>query len=145
MILYVDTSALIPLITQEPSSGVVAELWQSADAVVSSELARVEAAAALAMAARMDRIGRDQLGPTVEELSILLGDMTLISPTTPLLEQAASLAVFEDLRGYDAVHLASALAVNGPATAVAAGDHDLLSACSNQGLVTIDINRGADT
>ncbi|GAB3520480.1 type II toxin-antitoxin system VapC family toxin [Arthrobacter monumenti] len=145
MILYLDTSALIPLIISEPSSGSVAELWESADTLVSSGLARVEAAAALAMAARMNRIKQGDLEPALERLDLLLGDMALISPTTPILKQAASLAVIEDLRGYDAVHLVSALTVNGPATAVAAGDRNLLSACSNQGLITIDINQGGNT
>lgn len=144
MILYLDASALIPLIISEPSSGVAAELWESADALVSSELAGVEAAAALAMAARMERIQQAQLGPALERLDLLMGDITLIGAATPVLKRAASLAVVDGLRGYDAVHLASALTVNGPATAIAAGDRDLLSACSNQGLVIIDINQHRD-
>jgi uncharacterized protein len=58
LILYVDTSALVPLLISEPASGVCGELWDSADSLLTTRLSYIEAAAALAMAHRMGRISR---------------------------------------------------------------------------------------
>lgn len=59
MILYVDTSALVPLLVDEPSTTVCGELWDGADSVTCVRLGYIEAVAALAMAERMGRVTPD--------------------------------------------------------------------------------------
>ena len=54
--MYFDTSAVVPLVIEEPSSIVASRLWDEADRVVSSRLVYAEGRAALAMARRLDRI-----------------------------------------------------------------------------------------
>ena len=56
MIIYFDTSAFIPLLTEEHGTSRSWELWEAADDVVTSRLMYVEAAAALARAHRMGRL-----------------------------------------------------------------------------------------
>ena len=56
MIAYFDTSALVPLLVDEPSSSACRRLWDDADDVVSTRLAYVEAAAALCRARRLGRL-----------------------------------------------------------------------------------------
>jgi len=49
LILYVDTSALVPLLISEAGSQVCGGLWDRADRVITARLTYVEAAAALAI------------------------------------------------------------------------------------------------
>ena len=56
MIAYFDTSALIPLLIDEPASVRAARLWDEAARVVSVRLAYPEARAGLARAGRMGRL-----------------------------------------------------------------------------------------
>ena len=53
MIVYVDTSALVPLLINEPTSEACGEIWDSADSITVTRLAYIEAVAALAMAERL--------------------------------------------------------------------------------------------
>ena len=65
MIVYFDTSAILPIVIEEPSSAVASRLWDEADRVVSSRLVYAEGRAALAMARRMNRI--DELTAKLEQ------------------------------------------------------------------------------
>ena len=55
MILYLDTSAFVPLLIAEPTSQTCGALWDAADRLATTRLTQVEAAAALAMAERLGR------------------------------------------------------------------------------------------
>ncbi len=94
LIVYFDTSALVKLVFDEPGSELAAELWDRAEAVVSSQLIYPEARAAVASAHRQGRVDGD-------------------------------LAEIHGLRGYDAVHLATALGVNAASLLVATWDREL--------------------
>lgn len=50
MIGYLDTSAFVPLLIEEPTSQTGRRFWDDADVIVSSQLLYVETAAALAQA-----------------------------------------------------------------------------------------------
>lgn len=50
MIVYFDTSALMPLVIEESSSPLCMDLWESADSVIAIRAAYVEGVAALAHA-----------------------------------------------------------------------------------------------
>ena len=60
MLAYFDSSALVPLVIDEPSTARVRTAWNAAHRVTTSLLSYVEARAALARAERSHRIGSDQ-------------------------------------------------------------------------------------
>lgn len=136
MIVYVDTSAFIPLLVEEPGSAAAGRLWADAVRVVSSRLLYVEAAAAMAAAARSGRLGRAATRRGYHELERLHGDLDLVEVQDTLVRRAAVLARRLQLRGYDAVHCASAEACADDDLVVAAGDRRLRDACGRLGLAT---------
>lgn len=112
----------------EPGSDLAAELWDRADAVISSRLIYPEARAAAAAAARQGRIDSRTLRAAVETIDGLCGEMRMIGLDAALAQSAGDLAEAYGLRGYDAVHLASALGTNSEALLVATWDRDLARA-----------------
>ena len=68
----------------------------------------------------------------VDEVTALIDEISIVEVTEDLLEHAAQLAEEESLRGYDAVHLAAALAVE--ATVLSSADTDLCDAAERRGL-----------
>jgi predicted nucleic acid-binding protein len=139
LIVYFDTSAIVPVIIEEPASSAASRLWHEADRVVSSRLLYAEGRAALAMAHRMNRIDAQGLRAAVEELEALHEQLDLVEVTASLVREAGALAEKFALRGYDAVHVASAQLVNDPETVFAAGDRDLLAAARAAGISTADL------
>jgi len=135
---YFDTSAVLPLVLTEPGSARCAELWLACDARVSSMLVIAESHAALAQARRLGRVTEEEYGAARELLDRRLDELDLVTLTRALAVRAGELAVSEALRGYDAVHAASALAVQGPDTVFVAGDKVLLTAMADLGMSTAD-------
>lgn len=113
MPVYVDASAAVKL----PA------LWEDADALLASQLVYPEVRAGLAAAARADRL--------------LWDEVATIDVTGAIAGQAGRLAERFALRGADAVHLASALAVASPDLVVAIRDRRLHSAVLACGLQTV--------
>lgn len=140
MILYVDTSALVPLLIDEPWSGRCGELWDSADIVTSARLAYVEAVAALAQGARLGRISAGGAGQVREVLDDLWSAVNVIEIGSELMMSAADLALTHGFRGYDATHCAAALSVNDDQLVAATGDRRLLAAWRAEGLATWNAN-----
>jgi predicted nucleic acid-binding protein len=136
VIAYFDTSALIPLLVDDPGSDGAGYFWDQALRVVSVRLARVETRAGLAQAARTQRISRAQLRAFVRELDELLDQLDFVDVDEELVRIAADLAESYSLRAYDAVHLAAALTVASDELVVVAGDRALLSAATTAGLAT---------
>lgn len=136
MITYVDTSTLIKLIVEEEGSDRAELIWQSADSVTSVSLVVVEARAALAAAARGNRLSTDQLRVAQAELAAFVDDLHLVEVTAELIEMAAELAETESLRGYDAVHLAAALFVG--AAVLTSAERALCEAAERQGMHVAD-------
>ena len=139
--MYFDTSAIVPIVIDEPSSTVAARLWDEADRVVSSRLVYAEGRAALAMARRLDRIDERELREAVDDFESLHDQLDVIEVTEGLVREAGGLAEQMNLRGYDAVHLASARLVDDAEMVLAAGDHTLLVAARAIGLSTADLTR----
>ena len=140
MICYYDTSAFIPILIAEPSSEVCRRLWVEADAVCTSRLLYVEAAAALAQAQRMDRVTQSQRDAALETMDSLWREFDIVDVVESLVRRAAVLADTHRLRGYDAVHCASAASLLDDDLVVASGDRTLLRACREVGLATADVN-----
>lgn len=139
MIAYFDTSAVVPLLVDdEPGSEVALAAWLGAERVVSARLLFAEAGAALARAARLDRLTPRTLDGALAELEGLWSQLDIVEIDDALVHTAATLARKHSLRGYDAVHCAAALLIAGPDTVALAGDGDLISAWRDEGLQVID-------
>lgn len=119
MNLYLDTSALVKLLIDEPGTEAVGMLWDEAHERTSSRLLYPETRAALAQAMRGGRLTTEPLSGLVVQFDALFTGMTHVELGAELAIAAGQLAEARGLRGYDAVHLASALA---------AGDDDLVFA-----------------
>jgi predicted nucleic acid-binding protein len=109
-----------------------AELWESPHPVVSSLLAYPEGRAALAAARRgaLTAAGRRK---AVEGLDATCAEVQMVGIDEELARRAGEPADQLGLRGYDAVHLASASAL-GPATTFITWDVDLSAAARKSGL-----------
>jgi predicted nucleic acid-binding protein len=141
LIVYFDTSAIVPIVIEEPSSMVASRLWDEADRVVSSRLIYAEGRAALAMARRLDRLDERGLREAVDDFESIHDQLDVIEVTDGLIRDAGGLAEQLSLRGYDAVHLASARLLDDPEMVLAAGDQSLLAAARALGIATADLTR----
>ncbi|MDR2619826.1 MAG: type II toxin-antitoxin system VapC family toxin [Propionibacteriaceae bacterium] len=140
MIGYFDTSAVVPLVIAEDSSARCAQVWQECDVRVSSVIVVAEAHAALAMALRLGRLSIAQHREAVKLLNCRIAELDLVIVNREIVDKAAALTVQYALRGYDAVHAASVLAL-ADATAVGiSGDQALLAALKQLGIATVDTN-----
>lgn len=138
MIAYVDTSALIPLIIEEPGSERAGRLWDTAEHVVSVRLIYAEARAALAQAARLGRVAGGELPATTAALDELYDQLALVEVDDRLVRRAGDLAASLGLRADDAVHLAAAERVADETTVLGTGDRELLAAAETLGLALTD-------
>lgn len=134
MIAYFDTSAIIPLLVGESSSAACARVWNEAARGVSVRLLYPEARAALARAQRMGRITKRQLAAAVEQLDDIVTEIDNVEVTADLARTAGDLAQTHELRGYDAVHLAAALAAQDAELVLVTGDNRLAKAAQGLGL-----------
>ncbi len=134
MISYFDTSALIPLIIDEPASATCARLWDEAARTISSRLIYPEARAALAQAQRSRRLSVRALVDAVEELDSLALEIDHLEVSADVARSAGVLAQAHALRGYDAVHLASARLAIDDELVFVTGDHDLGAAATSIGM-----------
>jgi predicted nucleic acid-binding protein len=116
----------------EDGSELVAELWATRHRAASSILSYPEGRAALAAARRGGRLSADGHGRAHEEFESLQSELVLVGIDVPLARAAGQLAEEFGLRGYDAVHLATALAL-GSATTLISWDGDLRRAAGQRG------------
>lgn len=143
MIAYIDTSAFVPLLVAEPSSAGCRRFWDDADAVVTSRLTYVETAAALAQAERMGRLTDAALETCTGLLDRLWDEVDIAEADEIVIARAAVLARQFSLRGYDAVHCASAEQLDDESVVAASGDQRLLSAWAALGMATFDSTAAA--
>jgi predicted nucleic acid-binding protein len=140
VIVYLDTSALVPLIVTEASSRRCRRLWDDADVVACTALGHVEASAALARAERAGRLPPPARLAATQLLDELWNEVTVVPADKPRLRAASAAALRHGLRGYDAVHCAAALSVAGTDLVAASGDQELLTAWRDEGLAVVDTN-----
>ena len=134
MIAYFDTSALVPLVITEPASATCGRLWNEATRVVSTRLIYPAARAALAQAERMHRLTAAEAARAVDDLDAIALQISYLEITAELAASAGDLAQTHGLRGYDAVHLASAALVDDDELVLVTGDRDLGQAARAIGL-----------
>jgi predicted nucleic acid-binding protein len=152
---YFDTSGIVKYYIPEPGSAWIASLadakdehenWQHVIAI--SRLGFVEVAAAIAKRRRTGKISGEVQERTYA-LFLHLGKQrfTALPIDDPALELAAELTWRHPLRGYDAVHLATALVLNQrlgaarlPSVCFISADESLCQAARNEGLAVENPN-----
>lgn len=108
MILYLDTSALVKLYSEEAASGLVRAAVADATAVATHVIAYVEARAALARKVREKALPASQWAQCKADLDADWLMLEIIGIDDPLRLRAAELAEHYGLRGFDSLHLAAA-------------------------------------
>jgi predicted nucleic acid-binding protein len=139
LILYLDTSALVKLYVQEPGSAQTRARVGVASLVATSRIAYPEARAALARRQREAAIGLRALRRAVSALDRDLARLVLVELSAKVARRAGELAEQRALRGFDAIHLASALEVEdltGLVPAFWCYDERLGEAAASEGLPT---------
>lgn len=109
MILYLDSSALVKRYIAKPGTPEVAEAIAEAEVVGTSLISRAETAAALAKAVREGTLTREEAASALQVFRSEWPNLVRVQVTEMLIARADGLAWELGLRGYDAVHLASAL------------------------------------
>ena len=111
MILYLDTSALVKLYVREAGTSETRVRVGEASLVATSRVAYPEARAALARRQREAAITQRALARAVSALDRDLGRFVVVELSAKVAKRAGELAERRGLRGFDAIHLASALEV----------------------------------
>jgi uncharacterized protein len=127
----------------EEGSELASELWAAPHSGVSSILAYPEGRAALAAARRGARLAAAAHARALEDFESLHTELMLIGVDTQLARDAGEFAEKFALRGYDAVHLASALSV-GDAITLVSWDEDLRRAATLNGCALAPPTRTQD-
>jgi uncharacterized protein len=136
-ILYLDTSALVKQYVQETGSREVMDLIQGSDHAGTSLISRAEMSAALARAARSKILSAGAARAAWKQFLEDWSSLSRLNISRQIIDRASALAWDFPLRGYDAVHLASAILWQETLEAeiiLATFDRELWSAARKAGL-----------
>ena len=139
MILYLDTSALVKRYFLEESSGDVIAIWQSAAQVVTSFVAYSETMACIYRKQREGGLLPDPTSVIVSRFRSDWESFIRVKVNADLCSHIDRVVEEYPLRGFDAIHLASALVIHErlPRNFVfACFDERLLHAAASEGLET---------
>jgi predicted nucleic acid-binding protein len=109
MILYLDASALVKRYVAETGTVEVSQSIVAAEAVGTSIISRAETIAALAKAVRVGVLDHEAASTAARVFRDEWQSFIRIQATETLIARADSLAWELGLRGYDSVHMASAI------------------------------------
>ena len=138
MILYLDTSALVKRYIAEPGTAEVAQAMACAAVMGTSIITRAEIAAALAKAVRVKALESEAAASALQVFRSEWPRLVRVQATELVVARADDLAWEMGLRGYDAVHLASAVLWQegmDEAVTFAAFDRRLWEAAGQRGLL----------
>ena len=141
-LVYFDSSALVKLVLDEAGSDVAAALWNACDAAVSSRLAYPEVCAALAAAGRNHDLTTSEVSAAMSDWERFWASMWPVELSADVERSAGSLAATHQLRGADAIHLASALALGSTDLIVAVWDQRLHAGAVAVGLAVAPATLG---
>jgi predicted nucleic acid-binding protein len=135
LIHYLDTSALVKRYVKEAGSTFVRSVFRSRS-VATARIAYAEIAATLARLCRegrLDEAGRDRI---YARLDADFTALSVVEIRAALVRGIPALVMRHPLRGYDAVHLAAALVIQGAGAAVTfwAADVNLTRSARAEGL-----------
>jgi predicted nucleic acid-binding protein len=134
VISYFETSAIVKLLVVEEGTDKAAAIWDASDLSLTSRLAYTEARAALAAARRARRISTVSLEGAKRALEGRFEELDVVEVAPQIARSAGDLAETHALRGYDAIHLASAVAVRSDELVFVTWDRDLARAGRAVGL-----------
>ena len=143
-LVYFDSSALVKLVVEETGSDLAAELWDNCDTALSSRLAYPEVRAALAASMRNHDLDEDDLLAAEHAWEDFWAATRPVELTSAVEQQAGQLAKSHALRGADAVHLASILAINDSDLVVAVWDRRLHAGALAAGVQVAPASLDAD-
>jgi uncharacterized protein len=109
LILYLDTSALVKRYFEEPHSIEVAEQWQKADEIATSSVVYAEALASFHRKSREAALDAETLGTISNNFRSDWQTLIRIQVTDELNTYVDRALAAHALRGFDAIHLASAM------------------------------------
>ncbi len=143
MILYMDSSALVKRHVTEAGSARVEEIAANAALIATALISRAEVSAALAKTVRVGGLQKEEALASLEAFRVEWQNYLRLELTETTLSRADTLAWEQNLRGYDAVHLACALiwqeTVNEPVT-LATFDQQLWRAAQSVGLAVFPVD-----
>jgi len=143
MILYCDTSALIKRYVEEEGSEDINKLWEGASVVATSVVAFAETMATFNRKFREAVFSTREYRVTIEEFKKDYGQLVLVPLNQDLDKSIENILKRHPLRGFDAIHLASALVffhAEAPPLVFACFDSVLNQAARKEGLsVVIDL------
>jgi len=131
---YFDTSSLVKLVLAEDGSREAQRAWDSAGARVASVALIAESRAAVSAARRSGRVDPRRYSKVIEDLTRLWHQISGIVLTEELAVRAGELADTCALRGYDAIHLASAEAILDHGDVMVVSDTRLAEAAASIGI-----------
>jgi len=146
---YLDSSALVKRYAVETGTDWVRSLCAQPENIVAVALVgMVEVTAAVAGKLRSGRLDQATADVILDSLKAdAIDQYSLLDVDQYAVNEAMELALRRRLRGYDAVHLASALrlnrslvAIQSPPLTLVAADNDLLDAAQAEGLQTENPN-----
>ncbi len=109
MILYLDTSALVKRYVIEEGTIIVDRLWQKATYIATSVVAYAESVATFGRKTREGLLNNDDFKKIITFLEADYKHFILIPVSVELNEIIKGLVKKYPLRGFDAIHLASAI------------------------------------
>lgn len=124
-LVYFDASAFVKLLLDESGSDLAVDLWDGCDAAFSSRIAYPEMRAALAAAARNHDLDNHDLAVAEQTWEQYWAAIRPVELTPAVEREAGALASLHALRGADAIHLASARAIEDPNLVMAVWDRRL--------------------
>ena len=139
MIVYLDASALVKRYLAEAGSPEVSRLIADSSAIGTSLVSRAEVAAAIARSVRAGGLLRPAGEKALRALSVQWVDLMALPVTAALVARASELAWTYGLRGYDAIHLNSAVLWQedlGEPVVLATFDRELGEAARQAGMQT---------
>jgi predicted nucleic acid-binding protein len=136
MILYLDTSALVKKYFKESGSSEVILQWKKAGAIATSSIAYAETMASFYRKKREVNISLDVFHTLVDTFQKDWESLFCVQVNDDLNDMIDKVLSQHALRGFDAIHLASALILHG------AAPEQLLFACFDKPLVQAAIAEG---
>jgi predicted nucleic acid-binding protein len=138
MILYLDSSALVKRYVAEPGSSEVNDIIAGAELIGTAIISRAEVVAALAKAVRIEALTLAEASVGLKAFRHEWLDFVRVQVTEMVMARADTMAWTHDLRGYDAVQLATAVfwqeAIGAPVT-MATFDRHLWRAAEREALL----------
>ena len=112
MILYLDTSALIKKYFSEPGSDEVVSRWRESTGIATFSVAYAEAVASINRKYRETGFGKGRLGNILGAFSRDWNSFIRVDVTDDLNGWIDKIISAHHLRGFDAIHLSSALIIH---------------------------------